>query len=489
VSADPARPGAPGRRTGARGEDRLLDQLTDYALNPRLTVADDVGREVRHRLLDVLGCALAGADDASTRAVLAYVREHDQPGVVAVWGTERRVGPAAAAFINGTAVRCLDFNDGFQGRHGDGGHPSDVIPALVAVAEHVDACMDDLIAAVAVAYEVAVSFMDALAVRRQGFDHVSTQAIGIVCGAGRLLGLDGDRLASAIAMVAVSAPALWQTRKDPITMWKSIAAAHAASHAIEACLLAKAGVVGPGRPLEGVAGYLAVLGGPSGLDPDGMASVVAAAPPRKILDTNLKLWPIGQYAQSAVDAALEIHATVQSSTSPIAELVIETFEQAVVSMSRPANWDPPNRESADHSLPYSVVVAALYGSLTSEMFDDDMRADPEVRRLLESCVRVEATAEFEAVFPHSQPCRIRVRFADGDVAEAERFDYRGHVRNPAERADHVQKFRTLAAAHLTTPPDEIADLVLDHEGSAHVRVLIDALAQTWRTNGRTSNDR
>ena len=50
-----------------------------------------------------------------------------------VWGSDLQVMPEAAAFANGVMARFLDISDTYLGQ--GGGHPSDVISALLAVAE------------------------------------------------------------------------------------------------------------------------------------------------------------------------------------------------------------------------------------------------------------------------------------------------------------------------------------------------------------------
>jgi 2-methylcitrate dehydratase len=67
-------------------------------------------------------------------------------------GTRHKTTPDMAAFVNGTMVRHFDFNDGYIGQ--EVGHPSDNIPACMAVAEAEDASGKDLILSIVLAYEI-----------------------------------------------------------------------------------------------------------------------------------------------------------------------------------------------------------------------------------------------------------------------------------------------------------------------------------------------
>jgi len=64
------------------------------------------------------------------------------------------LSPAAAAWANGVLANVLDLDDGHSLTKG---HPGAVvIPAAIAVAEHVQASANEALAAIAVGYEVAV---------------------------------------------------------------------------------------------------------------------------------------------------------------------------------------------------------------------------------------------------------------------------------------------------------------------------------------------
>src|SRR5690606_28398541 len=89
-------------------------------------------------------------------------------GTHAVWGTGARTGASEAAFANGVACRYLDYNDSYYGVEPI--HPSDVIPMLHALAVTQGADEAELVEAVAIAYEVAMSVADVVAPRERGFD-------------------------------------------------------------------------------------------------------------------------------------------------------------------------------------------------------------------------------------------------------------------------------------------------------------------------------
>ena len=68
-----------------------------------------------------------------------------------MWGTDRRLPPAAAALVNGTAAHAYEFDD-----YGGCGHSGAVVvPAVCAVADRVGADGRQVIVALAAGYDLA----------------------------------------------------------------------------------------------------------------------------------------------------------------------------------------------------------------------------------------------------------------------------------------------------------------------------------------------
>src|SRR6185436_3078068 len=104
-------------------------------------------------------------------------------------GTDHSAPPDWAAFANGCLVRYLDYNDTYLSK--EPAHPSDNIPAALAVAEATGASGHELIVAIALAYEVQCRFCDAASLRARGWDHVTYGAFSTALAAAHLLRLDG----------------------------------------------------------------------------------------------------------------------------------------------------------------------------------------------------------------------------------------------------------------------------------------------------------
>ena len=89
----------------------------------------------------------------------------------------RKLGCSGAALANGVLANALDYDDGHRLTKG---HPgSNVIPAAAAVAESTDAPLDELLAAVAVGYEVAIRAAIALHSRGDAYHASGTVLVSV----------------------------------------------------------------------------------------------------------------------------------------------------------------------------------------------------------------------------------------------------------------------------------------------------------------------
>ena len=112
----------------------LAQRLAEYAVGLEFSqLPAAVVHEVKRRVIDSIGCAM-GAWSAEPCVIARRVASrYGAERGAALWGTAHRAPPDWAAFANGCLVRYLDFNDTYLSK--EPAHPSDIIPAALAVAE------------------------------------------------------------------------------------------------------------------------------------------------------------------------------------------------------------------------------------------------------------------------------------------------------------------------------------------------------------------
>ena len=116
-------------------------------------------------------------------------------------------------------------------------------------------------------------------------------------------------------------------------------------------------------------------------------------------------------------------------------------------------WEPETRETADHSMPYTVAVALLHGAVEEKHFGERYLRDPKIRALARR-VKVRATDEADRRMPEAMLCRMAIVTTAGDSFEAEVEYHRGHWKNPMSDGEVEAKFSKLAADVLTPGQSE-----------------------------------
>ena len=244
-------------------------------------------------------------------------------------------------------------------------------------------------------------------------------------------------MVQALNLAVVANLSLQQTRIGEVSMWKACAMANAGRNAVFAASLAKEGLTGPGPIFEGRHGFFKVVSGPFELDEFG-----GRERPFRIMDATIKRFPCGLFSQSAVDAALKLRSKV-SSVDEIAEVTVGTFTLGKTAMGGDAEkWHPQTRESADHSLPYVVGTALMYGSVELKHFHDDFFRNPDLVKLM-ARIKVEETEECNSLYPGASPGRIDLTTTSGKKWSELVLYHRGHFQNPMNDEEIEEKFHSL----------------------------------------------
>ena len=75
----------------------------------------------------------------------------------------------------------------------------------------------------------------------------------------------------------------------------------------------------------------------------------------------------------------------------------------------PEKWAPATRETADHSMPYTVAVALIHGGVAEHHFDDEYLRDPKIRALAKR-IKVEVSEEADRRMPEAMRCNLTTRY-------------------------------------------------------------------------------
>lgn len=451
--------------------DNALEQITDFTAGVRPeNVPNNVIEHVTGILADTVACAMA-ARDCPGAVAAAAIADIPRAAGGTVIGSSAVVTLDMAAFWNTSMIRYLDYNDTFTG-----GHPSDILGALIAVAGSRSLPGLTLLSGIAVSYEVfhRISLSHRSYRKDHGalVDYLSIDqgfavAIATAAGIAHVLGYDRHQTRTAVSLAATNGLPLRASRAGELSHYKGVATAASTRQAVFACQLAEQGLTGPSDPFEGRHGFIEIMegkAGPMNLEPFGEWAV---------LRSGLKYFPATANCQIGIWAALDLRERLD--IGQIREVVLHTSRfLRHESGSETAKWAPTTRETADHSLPYVVAVALMNGGVTLASYTKEMLSSPEVLELMQK-IRVVVDEKIEAEWPGTIQIRATVTLADGSTREVHARDPKGTYRNPMGRDDIKFKFQHLVTPALGAAADGAFDLVWDIARSDDCTKVFDKL--------------
>src|SRR5882724_3557545 len=451
----------------------LVKQIAERILEfDSKSIPADVLQHAKSLILDSLGCALAArGEHAFERALHTFETIGGNPDCTII-GSKHRMPVTSAVMLNGILIRELDLNDAYVGP-GQMGHPSDNIAVALSVGEKQRSSGLDVLASVIAGYELYCRIQDII-VGRGPWDHVTASALAAPAIAGRLLKLEADRLANAMALSAAQGNTLSAVRSGQLSNAKAMANAFVAYQGTLCTLLASRGTTGP----------LSIFEGKGGLDKAFLAGAdlnLLMEPIRdrfRISDVSIKAYPcIGtsqamvagliQARQNIADPAKEIkHLEVRMADTPFVRGQVEDEDRRY----------PTNRETADHSFYYLAAAALMDGEMTQAQFEGERWMQSTVKSLMER-MTIRTDASLNKYTPGSFPCVLQLTTMNGESRTVEVFYPKGHPKNRMSSAEVEGKFRGCTRAVLSeTQQTKIISLVDDLEKLSSVDELLNHLA-------------
>ncbi|MFW3114522.1 mmgE/PrpD family protein [Mycobacterium haemophilum DSM 44634] len=343
-----------------------------------------------------------------------------------------------AALFNAVLVRYPDLLDTYL-TAGGLCHPADNFGAVLAVAEHVNASGADFLLALAIAYEVQCRFSAQVPVMARGLNHALQLAMSVAAGAVKLLGLDAERTANAIAASAVDNVSLAALHAEPVSNWKGISPAITGMRAVYTTMLTGRGITGPKSLFEGPHGLVQLLEQP--IDFRTSDRNLTA-----VEQTYLKQYCSLIHGQAIIDAALTIRTDNGLRGDDVARVTLEVFQGAYDIAGGGAYGDkehPSTKEQADYNLKCLSAVALLDGAVGPEQLETEGVRRGDVQDLL-ARVDVKPAADLTADYPRRTAARVHVTTRDGRKFFCEESDYEGSPTRPMSWERVVDKFHWLA---------------------------------------------
>ncbi len=430
--------------------DPVLVAIAEYALS--YEIKSELAYETAaYCLMDTLACGFQALQyPACTKLLGPVVPGATMNGGARVPGTSYELDPINAAFNIGAMIRWLDFNDTWLAA--EWGHPSDSLGGILAVADYLSRMGKPItvrivLTAMIKAHEIQGVLALENSFNRVGLDHVLLVRVASTAVITALLGGSQEQIINAVSNAWIDGGALRTYRHAPNTgSRKSWAAGDATSRAVRHALFA----------LKGEMGYPSALSAKTWGFQDvlfkGKAIVLPQALTSYVMENILfKIsYPAEFHAQTAVEAAMTLHAEIKDKISLIERVTIETQEPGVRIIDKTGPLANP--ADRDHCIQYMVAIPLIFGRLTAADYEDKVADDPRVD-ILRAKMQVKEyspfTQDYYAADKRYIGNAVQIFFKDGSNTQRVQVDFPiGHRKRRAEGMPVlVKKFESSVAAH------------------------------------------
>lgn len=327
-----------------------------------------VVERTKELFLDYMGVTLGGSTSPEARIVLTILEKLGGTKESTVIGFDYLTSCQNAAFVNGIMAHSLEYEDTHFKSTVHVSPP--VVSAALSMAEREKVDGDILITSIVAGYEVAARIGMSVAPNHfyQGFHPTGTcGTFGAAASAGLILGLDEERMTSALGLAGTQAAGLNLLG----SMGKRLNAGRAAENGIIAALLAKDGFMGPSRVIESKWGFGNSMS--SKFDPKVITRNLGKN--YEILNVSVKTYPCCRGIHSILDALFEIIREYNITSEEIDKINVRLNSQVYAIRGV---YKPEDKTEAQLSYPYTLAIAVMDGTVGLEQFTKKKFTDPEV---------------------------------------------------------------------------------------------------------------
>ncbi|HYC48573.1 MAG TPA: MmgE/PrpD family protein [Burkholderiales bacterium] len=427
-----------------------IEQLAQFVANTQWKdLPERVQRQSKLVLMDTVGVILAG----SLRPEVQKLRERLTAGAGTGATIYARGCPShdarTAALLNGIAGRAIELCEGLRLVSGQAGVQT--LPGILATAETIDCKGSDVLAALALGYDVAGRL--GLAFTPRPLAHQNGQVVMLAAAAAgaRVRGMNAEQVS--LAMRVATTLVLTPSYSNAVAGATALNVAGGMSSYVGALApeLVLAGFDAQTDAVEEALGQL--VGG--GFKPDNLLEGLGTR--WHITENYFRMYACCNPVHPALDAIKAVTDKLKPRPDEIERIDVATYRFASVMN----NSDPPNFFASKYSLPHAAAVLIVKGKAGHNEIDDQAVRDPVISALRRR-VHMKEDPAMTAVAPRLRPARVTMTLKDGRTATESRDSHRGDFSEPYEESELRGKFR------------ELAGLVLTQRGVAQVENALDA---------------
>jgi 2-methylcitrate dehydratase PrpD len=455
----------------------IADQLVNNVVQTRFeNLEKQYIEKAKVRVLDSIGCALAGVKGPGCGMMLELVRRWggaEESTIIAFGGK----APAHnAAMMNSLLTRSFDFEpvEAEGEKKTSAAHISGTtVPTALAISERQAASGKDFIAALVTGDDLAARLGIASGFDFSlGWDNTGTiNLFGATAIAGKLLGLDEKRLFNAFGIALNQCAGTMAGIFDKTLAFK-LPIALSCRDAIFAAELAKEGFSGVNDPFSGPRGFFALYC----RNPDS-GDLTKDIGKRYFADCVIKPYSACRATHMSIDCALQISRQKDIKAEEVQEIIVQTAPAAIEGfVGVPFSPGDTPQINGAFSIRYTVATALLRKAVRPEFFSDEHIFDPSIKTIIEKIVIAPVSTPEQAQTTH-----VQVRMKDGKTYSAHTDFPRGDFRRtPLTREEIEDKYRSNVAFSKTISPqngEKVLDIINNLEELDDVRELTRLLVE------------
>jgi 2-methylcitrate dehydratase PrpD len=470
--------------------EEIIRELASFATGAKY---EDIPAPAMHEakilFMDSIGCGLAALTTDKGKMTVALSKRLGGPPESSIIGISGRVSCSSAALANGELIGTVDYDATMHGGHA----PPYVLPAPLAMAEYCHSSGRDMLLAIALGMELSARVAGAVQ-QSHGFGGLSFDKsgkrqqwswgtrwgqaysnFGAAAAAGRLIGLNTDKMVNALGIAGHLCQVLTHERytmsghrhmtKYGVPGWQN-------TGAIAAALLAEMGYLGDTTVFDAEEGFWKFVGYEE-WHPDIMMKDLGKQ--WMFPHVNYKLYPCCGMHHGALDCLYRLLDREELVADEIE--AIRVFSHPTVAQPCFTNPEVINIPDAQFNPKYVFSVAAHRVRIGVEWQDPDTMKDPKI---LAFGKKIECTPhpDFGRPGPDGRPqfiSRVEVVARGKTFVEESNAGPRGMKRGTELKDEElVAKFRHNAARALTQDKTEQAiEGLLGLEKVADMSALMD----------------
>lgn len=418
----------------------LEEVLIKHAFNT--TYADfppEVVSYCKLLLIDALGVSIPGASAPGCPEVLGLLSSWScpAPDSASLLVDGGRVSPPQAAFANSMMMHALDFDDTLD----DSALHCfvNVLPAALAAAE---ACRNAsgkrLIEALVLGTDILCRISRAIPRPLSWIRTATCGSFGAAVAAGKIACRDKKQLHNALGVAYSQTSGNAQGLIEG-QLVKRMQPGFAAQAGVLSAFLARSGITGSKKFLEGKYGYYNLY---ERSEYDREPVLDRLGEHYQVSDLSIKPYPCCRMTHSAIDGALDLRASIHDRFNEIESIQISVSRMVKDMVGMPFSIGENPQVSAQFSIPYTVSAAILHGDLFLDSFEDARIRDESVLRLSQ---KIEVIEDASLAVNDIYHMTMLTRLDDGQLLEIKKDVPLGNPRNPLGLEQVKTKFSKCVA--------------------------------------------